>query len=227
MKTTSRSNIYLVALLVLACAHAWGGVILEVGHQGKVYYRPGRAPVSGTGLSISELILGAQQLPIQGGQFGFKTGAYEGRQGSSLVYMPGGHFVINGCVDSNGDHDHGCDRKDIHGPLMTGTFLNAKLVQQNGETILIAQFVDQVNPILAKLLKLPAKSDGVLDLILAGGHQTGGWTFDGVTSGTLSLLSEPSSIMILGANLTGLCLLLCAKRGRRRIRDFCRGLWPS
>jgi hypothetical protein len=226
MKTTSRGNIYLVALLVVACAHAWGGVILEVGHRGKVYYRPESAPVTSTGLSISELIVGAQQWAIQGSQFRFRTGAYEGRQGSSLVYTPGGRFVISGCVDSNGDHDHGCDREDIHGVLMTGTFLDAKLVQQNGETILIAQFVDQVNPILAKLLKLPTKSEGVLDLILAGGRQTR-WTIDGVNSGTLSLLSEPSSIMTLGADLAGLFLLLCLGKGRRRIPDCAEGFGRS
>jgi len=227
MKTTYRSNICLIILVLLAFAPAWGGVIFDVGHRGKVYYRPGRAPVSGTGLSISELIVGAQQFGILGSQFHFNTGAYEGRQGNSLVYAPGGHFVISGCVDSNADHDRGCDHKDIHGTLMTGTFLNTKLVQQNGETILIAQFVDQVNPILAKLLNLPHKSEGVLDLILAGGRQTERWTVDGVTSGTLSLLSEPSSIMTLGASLTGLFLVLRAGKVRRRIPNIGRALWRS
>jgi hypothetical protein len=209
----------ILGFLLAAASTAWAaGPILDVGNRGIVAYRNGRGAVNGMGLSISELIFGDENVRVLGGTFNFRTGALDGSKAMTAFYGPGGHFVIRGCVDTKAAlNPRWCGQGDIKGTLVTGSFLSANLVQEkNGEMILIAQFVEHLNPELAALLDLPITSDGALDLTLAGAPGHPGWIIDPVEGGSLSLLlSEPSSIAMLGVSLLGLYAILAAVRVRK------------
>jgi hypothetical protein len=211
--------IFAVAVLSFS-APAWAGSILDlpVGQGGKVAYGvKGRTPVYGSGIPLTELIYGTKTLGMSSGRLFFVTGKSSTPNSGSLFFAPGGGFAVRGCVDANGDQDRGCgDKKDIRGVLMKGTFLGAELTKQNGETILIAQFLEQLNPALAKLLNLPDQSEGVMRLILTGslGHPC--WNLDTVNGGSLALLSEPASIATSATSLVGMILILGGTAFRRR-----------
>jgi hypothetical protein len=147
----------------------------------------------------------------------FVTGkAIESNASSALLFGPGGGFAVRGCLDANGDQDRGCgDKNDIRGVLMKGTFLSAELTKQNGQVILVAQFLEQLNPALAKLLNLPTQSEGVMRLILTGSTHPR-WNLDTVNGGSLALLSEPASIATSATSLAGMILILWWAAFRRR-----------
>lgn len=214
--TTFRRQLLLLLGCLLASIPAWAGPIWEVGKTGKVIYHQDRGPVSGFGLSITQLIFGSQDIKVRSGHFAFTTGSLIGFQPGTELFGSGGKFVLRGCVDGDGNRVGWCDRKDIRGTLISGTFLNAKLVQENGQWVLIAELVEEINPALAALLHESTTSDAMLELTLSGSPEKRCWTVDGVTGGSIKLLSEPASILILTASLIGLWSVLIARRLRQR-----------
>jgi len=113
----------------------------------------------------------------------------------------GGTIAITGCVDWNGDwnrdHAKGCDRRDYRGAILTGTFLDAMVVNEgNGLKTLQASILYEINPSLAQFLGLPVGrlSRGEFDL---GIRRTR------ILSGYLNgpSVPEPSSLPLLGSGL--------------------------
>ncbi len=211
-----RYFVSMLGLFLLLPSLSWAGPVWDVGNKGRVIYHQGRGDVNGFEIPISQLIFGAEDLKILGGHFAFTTGNLTGLQPGEELFGPGGHFIVRGCIDVTGASEGWCGKKDIRGTLMTGTFLNAKLIQENGQLVLVAEFLEQINPQLAAMLHEPSESDGLLELTLTGNPKLYGWTVDTVTGGSLSLLSEPSSIVTLGLGLIGLFSVLWASRIRRR-----------
>lgn len=212
--TKSKNNIWVFILLpvLFLSAPAWAGPVLQlqIGNAGQVRFGShGRSGIVGSGLSITDMTFGNEILNMFGGHLFFLTGRGDGQNGNTFSYGPGGKFAVRGCVDADSDNDNKCGGKgDIKGVLMSGTFLDAKLVKENGEILLMAQFVEQLNPALAALLNLPTQSIGNLDLVLAPSGQFRYWTLTNVNGGTLGLLPEPSSIVLMATSAVGLFLLL-------------------
>jgi hypothetical protein len=211
---TNFRPLVLIIGCLLASIPAWAGSITETGKIGKVIYREGQGAVNGFLISNLQLIFGSEDLGILNERFAFTTGNLLSSQSGNESFDAGGHFIVRGCVASNGDGS--CGAEDIRGTLITGTFLNGKLVQENGQWVLIAELVEHINPALAALLHEPTTSDAMLQLSLSGDPKITGWTVDGVTSGSISLLSEPASVVIFTASLIALCLVFIARRSRQR-----------
>jgi hypothetical protein len=184
---------------------AWAGSIdMPIGKGGTVIVgKSGRTDIWGSGISFTELIDGGKQMDLSWGRLFFTTGRGEGWKGNTLSFAPGGEFSVRGCV--------GCGHKgDILGVLMSGTVLNAKLVKEGKESVLIVQFLEHLNPALAALMHLPTVSDGEFELVLGPNSTTPSCIVSSVMGGNLSLftLSEPASIATLITSLLGLCFVL-------------------
>ena len=212
---TSLSFLPFLLLVLFSSLPAWAGAVLQmpIGDTGHVVYGVyGRNAAYGFGITITDLFDGTETLNLLGARLSFITGSGMGRDGDTLSYRPGGKLFVRGCVDTNGNPTR-CGKGDIRGILMRGTFLDAKIVDEGGEIILIAQILDQLNPALAALLNLPDQSVETLDLVMVDARNTRWRIGTDVTGGSLSLriLSEPSSIAIMATSLTGLCLLRLGK----------------
>lgn len=218
MAKHKRGAHFLLISLFFFSVSAWAGAVLQmpIGDTGHVWYGiHGRSSAIGAGITISDLVYGTDTLDLLGTRLFFITGKGMGRNGNTLSYGPGGELVVRGCVDTNGNR--WCKGKgDVRGILMKGTFLDAKIVNEDGEIIFLAQVLEHLNPTLAAMLNLPTEFTATLDLVLSA---SGGWRWlqkDNVNGGSLTVLSEPPSIALMGSGLTGLCLILVAKVRREQ-----------
>jgi hypothetical protein len=202
--------------LIVAAVPAWAGPVWNVNDRGTIIYHEGRGPVSGFRLSIASLIFGSEDLQVRDGRFAFTTGAMTGVESGDELFGAGGRFILAGCVKPGGANGRICGAKDIGGILITGQFLNAKLIQEDGQTILVAELVEHINPALAALLHESTTTDALLELDLSGSPRKWGWTVDGVDGGSISALSEPASIEIFGGSLIGLFPFILAGSAMRR-----------
>lgn len=205
----AQRRLFIIAIfLVYMSAFAWAGSLLDIpiGDAGKVRYgNHGHGALQGSGISVAELISGTSTLKTVGGRLSFSTTKGLGQSGDSLLYGTGGQIVMRGCIKESGEHGRWCQKGDIRGVLMRGTFLNARVVDQDGKLFLIAQFIETLNPALAALLGLPVESEGTFDLLLSSVPSRWG-NLEQVVGGSLNLLSEPSSIAMLISGLLGLFL---------------------
>lgn len=204
----AKYRFFLVAIFITqitACAWAGSVINMPIDGAGQVGYGAhGHTPIQGQGIPISELIYGSNTLNTFA-QLSFVTGPGMGQSGNSLLYGPGGGFVIRGCIEAGGR----CVKGNSHSIGVRGTFLSAKLVDENGKPMLIATFVEKLNPVLAAILGLPVQSEGTLQLLLSNSTFTG-WAVNNVEGGSLNILSEPSSLATLGSSLFGLFLAVGA-----------------
>jgi hypothetical protein len=188
--------------LVHISAFAWAGSIVDmpIGDAGKVRYRVhSHTALQGSGVSISELIYGSKKI-VANANLSFTTARGIGQSGDSLLYGPGGEILIRGYVGRDGRRPHGSNRDAFQGVLMRGTFLNAKLVDDDGKLMLVAKLVERLNPALAAMLGVPVQSEGTLELLLSDSRYCG-VAVDKVIGGSLNLLSEPSSLSTLSSSL--------------------------
>jgi hypothetical protein len=184
-----------------ACAWAGSVIDMPIGNAGKVgYSTQGHVPLEGGGLTINELIYGSKTLQTFG-QLSLITGRRVGQSGDSLLFAPGGGFVIHGCIEAGGR----CEVGNSRSVGVRGTFLSAKLVNENGKLMFIAQFIERLNPVIAAMLGVPIQSRGTLELLLSNTASCG-FTVKDVEGGSLNILSEPSSLATLGSSLFGLFL---------------------
>src|SRR5271166_238616 len=194
-------------LMFSASVPAAAGTILDLsmGGRGVVAIGVGeRHPrLHGASIRVHELTYGASSFRMLWGHLTFSGGGFASSNGSSYFWGPGGSLSVVGCIDLN--HDGKFDKGDFRGTLMTGSFLNAELVDRNGKEILEARIVDQLNTQLAALLHLNNTSHtGELELTLAQLSHDRWWVHDGVQGGYLQdygSVPEPSSILLLGASL--------------------------
>jgi hypothetical protein len=210
-----KKNILVTILFAMTLAKipASGSSILDlrVGTGGTISYnRKGpRTALRGKGIKITELTYGADALPVIGRMI-FSTGNLTRFDSTEWLFGSGGKITVRGCVDLNLDHDTRCDKGDFKGTLLTGTFLNADVVNENGTKILDAQFLDQINPKLAAFLGMPATSElfqGELELDFSGrGIPPRPIWHSKVYGGYLQpqAAPEPASIFLLGAGLVAL-----------------------
>ena len=199
-------------------AFAWAGSVVDmpIGDTGRVRYGiHGHTRLQGAGIAINDLIYGTRTLETFA-KLTFTTAKGTGQSGGgSLLYGPGGGIVLRGCVSHSANEGSGCHKGDFRGVIMRGTFLDAKLVDDNGKLTLIARFVETLNPALAAMLGVPVRSQGTLDLVLSNLNSYR-WTVDRVDGGSLNILSEPSSLATLGSGLVGFFLALGASVILRR-----------
>jgi hypothetical protein len=153
------------------------------------------------------MIYGSNALPMLGGRLTFASGNFVGSSAAGWFWGAGGNLAVKGCADLN--HDGRCGSGDFKGTLMTGSFVDEKLINLNGKEVLEAQIVDQINPQLATLLHLSNTTySGQLDLMLTS--IGGGWVRYAVDSGSLTdcrTVPETSSFLLLGVGLVGLALI--------------------
>jgi len=198
---------YIVAIfLIHISALAWAGSIVDmpIGDAGKVRYGVhGHTQLQGNGIAIYELIYGTKTLDTLA-RMSFTTARGMGQSGDSLLYGRGGGIVIRGCIEQNSKQ--GCHKGDPGGVIMRGTFLDAKLIDDNGQLMLVAEFIEKLNPALAAMLGVPVRSEGTMELFLTNVAARRWAVLDKVDGGSLNILSEPSSIATLGSSLLGLFL---------------------
>lgn len=206
LKTIVCSAIFLVT--ISACVPAWAGPMLDfsIGHYGSVVYAPNEKHhpgIWGSRIVVADLMYGANITNILSGRLGFAVGPLVNFSGNNSLWGAGGELSVTGCADLN--HDGKCDKGDFRGSLMTGSFLDAKIVERNGKEVLEAQIVDQLNPQLAALLHLSSRSyTGELELTLTQLSHSCWRVRDGVYGGFLKdfgTVPEASSIWLLGASL--------------------------
>jgi hypothetical protein len=199
--------------LTLAKIPASGSSILDlrVGTGGTISYnRKGpRTALRGKGIKITELTYGADALPVIGRMI-FSTGNLTRFDSTEWFFGSGGKITVRGCVDWNLDHDSKCDKGDFKGTLLTGTFLNAEVTNENGTKIMEAQILDQINSRLAAFLGMSGTSQlyqGELEMDFGGrGIPPRSIRHGKVYGGYLTPLTvpEPASICLLGAGLAAL-----------------------
>jgi hypothetical protein len=199
-------------------AFAWAGSVVDmpIGDAGKIRYGiHSHTQLQGSGIAINDLIYGTKTLETFA-QLAFTTAKATGQSGGgSLLYGPGGGIVVRGCISRSANEGSSCHKGDFRGVIMRGTFLDAKLVDDNGKLTLIARFVETLNPLLAAMLGVPVQSQGTLDLVLSN-LRSYPWIVDKVDGGSLNILSEPSSLATLGSGLLGLFLVVGASVMLRR-----------
>jgi hypothetical protein len=202
---------------ISAFAFAGSVVDMPIGDIGRVRYGPyGHSALEGRHIAIRELISGEKTL-YSFASLSFNTAKGMGKSGDSLLYGPGGQIVVRGSVR------RGVGKAPFRGILMRGTFLDAKLVDDDGKLTLVADFVEHLNPLIAAMLGVPVESRGTLDLLLSD-HSSHPWIVDRVTGGSLNILSEPPSVATLGSSLLGLLLAVGAsgiiRRGNCKNRNL-------
>ena len=208
LKSTMRAAALI--LVVAASLPAWAGAILDWSIEGggvvQYEFRGDHHRFTGRGIRVGGLTYGGQSLSLLGGRLGFSLGPFVGSNGDGSMFGPGGKLNIRGCADVN--HDGKCGTGDFKGTLLTGSFLDAELVERNGKDVLIAHLISQLNPELAALLNLPnIDYKGELEFVL--GNLGGGrwWIRRTVESGHLTMghtVTESPSFWLLGASIVGL-----------------------
>ena len=196
--------LFVVSASVPACA---GSILnLPILSGGFIQYqRCARNPVLwGRGLRVGELLYGNNVLPMLPGRLVFASGNFVGSSSAGWFWGAGGSLSVKGCADLN--HDGRCGSGDFKGTLMTGSFLDAKLVDLNGKEVLEAQVVDQINPQLAALLHLAAGTHTQeLDLTLTSiGSRRVRYAVDGGSLKDCRTVPESSSLLLVAASLLGL-----------------------
>jgi hypothetical protein len=212
-----KKNIVVTILFALALAKipasASSNLDLQVGTRGDIsyWYSGPSTALRGYYVKITELTYGADALPMIGRMF-FSTGNLTHFNSTEWFFGGGGKITVWGCVDRNLDHDTQCDKRDFNGTLLTGTFLNAHVTNENGTKIMEAQFLDQINPQLAAFLGMPATSklyQGELELAFSDRGRAipprSLWDSE-IYGGYVKPLAvpEPASIFLLGAGLAAL-----------------------
>lgn len=204
---------------LLAGAPAWAGSILElpINDGGIVWLQAGTRHhrADGAGIKINELVFGADTLSVLNGMMSFTTGNSISASGGNFSFGPGGKITVSGCVSLDGAAQ--CDKNDFRGVLISGTFLGTKILKEQGEWIMVAQFVEQLNPELAALLKLPdSEMKGILELQVTRAKGRPYWPHP-VDGGYLevSSLPEPTSIWLLG---TMVAIFAGMRRGAAMVR---------
>lgn len=198
----------ILLLVVFASASAFAGKIpgFLVGNGGIVEYEFGghHPRLYGSGIRVQELMYGPRVFPMLLGRLTFSGGSFMRSDNSSYLWGPGGRLSVTGCVDIN--HNGKCDSKDFRGKLLTGSFLDARLVDRNGQEFLEAQLVEQINPQLAALLHLTqTKYSGAMEFTLTELSHGHWWAHDHVQGGFLNghgnNIPEASSIWLLSTSL--------------------------
>jgi hypothetical protein len=187
------------------------------------YQSCARNPVLlGRGLRVAQMIYGSNSLPMLGGRLTFASGNFVGSSSAGWFWGAGGNLAVKGCADLN--HDGRCGSSDFKGTLMTGSFVNEKLINLNGKEVLEAQIVDQINPQLAALLHLSNTTyAGELDLALTS--IGGGWVRYAVDSGSLidcHTVPEASSFLLLGVSLLGLGTIVLSPGAVSKLKSLWR-----
>lgn len=208
---SNRQRIICAATFLLAiCSSvpALAGEILDfsIGHYGTVIYAPNEKHhpgIWGSRIVVGDLMYSSNTVKLLGGRLNFSVGPLTNFNGTSSLWGAGGKLSVIGCADLN--RDGKCDKGDIRGALMTASFIDAKMVERNGQEFLEGQIVEQLNPQLAALLHLPSKAyTGELNLMLAQLSHSCWRVRDGVYGGWLTdfgTVPETSSIWLLSAGL--------------------------
>jgi len=212
MKENRLVTILFVLALVQIPASATSILDLHVGTGGGIsYWRSGPSTALwGQSIKITEVTYGSESLPLIGRMF-FSTGNLTSFNSTEWFFGSGGKISVRGCFDRDLDHDTKCgDKGDFRGTLLTGTFLNAQVANENGTKVMDAQFLDQISPEFAAFLGMPVTNKlyhGELELAFSGrGTPPRSIFHSQIYGGYIKPLAvpEPASIFLLGAGMAGL-----------------------
>lgn len=185
----------IVFAILLVRMPAWAGSILDVnaGDAGTlvgIHAPRGSGHLAAKGLDITQIVSGSDILPVVMGSMTFTSGAINGMKPGERLFGPGGTLSVTGCIQQAG----GCSSS----PLITADFINAMLIEKNGQFFLEAEVLETIDPALAALLNLPKntyKAELELALVRLGRSR---WEIEG---GSLNIIPEPASIFLASLSL--------------------------
>lgn len=145
----------LVACLLLIPLPSPAGELLTftMGPGGTVAYGNGNGnagQLSGSKIDITQIALGSSTTPISDGRMFFNFGSSDSLQNSDR----GDELVVTGCAGTGLCGKQKADEKDLVRTLITASILDYHIVEKHGETFLVADVVEHVDPRLAAYLKL-------------------------------------------------------------------------
>jgi hypothetical protein len=206
---------FMLLVFTVATAQSWAGSIdVAFGPDGTLIVLSKNGTASAKLLHVPDLEIGSNLVPVLLGRSHFSLGHETAHQGADYWFGSGGSLVVTGCAVLDPKHSRNCDKKDFHGILITAKFLSAEIVEKAGKFFLEAEVLEQINPTLARLLKLTkddyfAQLNLSLDEIASTRWQTG----FSVLSGSFFTLPEPSSFLLLLLGLASVAL--CKQRAER------------
>jgi hypothetical protein len=197
--TRTRNILAALFALTILGLPAWAGSIgLQFGSSGQVGGR-GKQPLAGM-IREANMTVGNQTFATTG-WLSFTTGKLSGLKANEWLFGTGGRFKSWGCVDI--DLDGGkCDKKDLHGTLLTGTFKRAELFKTGKNTFTLnGQIWVTLSPVLAKQFGLSSAVQYLVSLKLnfVGSIQSGKLSSTSIVGGSLTpAVPEPTALVLLG-----------------------------
>jgi hypothetical protein len=197
--TRTRNMLAVFFALTILGLPAWAGSIgLQFGSSGNVGQR-GKQPLMGM-IRGANMTVGNQTFATTG-WLSFATGKLSGLKPNEWLFGAGGKFRSWGCVDTDSDGGK-CDKKDLRGTLLTGTFKSAELFKTGKNTFTLnSQIWVILSPTLAKQFGVSSVVPYLASLKLnfVGSIQSGKLRSTSILGGSVTpTVPEPTALVLLG-----------------------------
>jgi len=200
--TRTRNMLAVSFALAILGLPAWAGSVgLQFGSRGRVVFNSD--PLVGT-TRVTDMTFGKESFPATPGSgwFSFTAGKLSGQTSNEWLFGPGGTFTFSGCIDI--DLDHGkCDKRDLKGTLLTGSFKSAELFKTGKNTFTLdGQIWVILSPVLAKQFGISSAVPYLdsFSLNFVGCVRSGKLHSTSILGGSLTPtpVPEPTALVLLG-----------------------------